>query len=225
MKFQKTIKLKYPKIINNLVYALILLLIFPFFTTAQPFNFDFDKTPVSMALSESAGKMAVRISFDSGKLELFTISGAISGNEPKDVFLKILKNTGYGVEYKYNTFLVEETQNQLKPKPVEIMVQGVVFDRETGEHLPNATIYFWNKNLAFSTSVNGTFGIQIQDSTDAFLQVKYLGYFTLDTIINTEKQPDNFRLGLTKKTQTLQTIDVAGEKLEMVAQNGEAGHF
>ncbi len=226
MKLPKTIKSEYSKIVNKpFIYAIIILFIFPFISSAQPFKFNFDKTPVSRALAEAAGKMAVRISFDSGKLELFTISGAISGTEPKDVFLKILENTGYGVEYKYNTYLVVKHLNPVKSKPTEIMVQGVVFDKETGEQLPNATIYFWNKNSSLSTSANGTFGIQIPDSADAFLQVKYLGYHTLDTIINTEKQDDNFRLGLTKKMQTLQTIDVAGEKLEMVAQNEVAGHF
>lgn len=207
------------------MHGLIVLLFLSKSVSAQTHQFSFSKTPVSAALSEAATEMNIRISFDSGKLGQFTISGKITGNEPENVISKILEKTGYGVEFKYNTYLVVKSQNPLNPKPTEIMVQGVVFDKETGEHLPNATIYFRNKNLSLSTSSNGTFGIQIQDSTDAFLQVKYLGYFTLDTIINTEKQENNFRLGLNKKTQTLQTIDVSGEKLKLISQNNEAGHF
>lgn len=209
--------------VNHLLYGLIILLLLSKTVSAQNYQFSFNKTPVSAALSEAAAKMNVRISFDSGKLGQFTISGIITGNQHNEVISEILKNTGYNVEYKYNTYLVVKTGNQINP--AEILVQGVVFDKETGEQLPNATIFFRNKNTSLSTSANGTFGIQIPDSTDAFFQVKYLGYFTLDTIINTEKQGNNFRLGLTKKTQTLQTIDVSGEKLKMISQNNEAGHF
>lgn len=223
-----TIKIKselQKTIVNHLLHGLIVLLFLSKTVSAQTYQFNFNKTLVSDALSEAATAMNCRISFDSGNLGKFTISGKVLGNQPKEIISKIIENTGYIVEYKYNTYLVVKNQNPLNPKPTEIMVQGVVFDKETGEHLPNATIYFWNKNLSLSTSANGTFGIQIQDSSDAFLQVKYLGYHTLDTIINTEKQGDNFRLALTKKMQTLQTIEVSGEKIEMVAQNDEAGHF
>ena len=223
-----TIKIKselQKSIVNHLLHGLIILLFFSKTISAQTHQFNFNKTPVSAALSEAAASMNVRISFDSGKLGLYTISGNVSGNQPESVISKILEHTDYHVEYKFNTYLVIKDQDLLNPKPAEIMVQGVVYDKETRERLPNATIYFWNKNLSFSTTVNGTFGIRIQDSANAFLQVKFLGYHTLDTIINTEKQVDIFRLGLTKKMQTLQTIQVSGEKIEMVAQNNEAGHF
>ena len=224
MKWKIKIKSGLQKlIVNQILHGLIVLLFLSKTVSAQTYQFSFSKTPVSAALSEAAAKMNVRISFDSGKLGQFSISGIVAGNQPKEIITEILKNTNYNFEYKYNTYLVVKTGNQIKP--AEILVQGVVFDKETGEQLPNATIYFWNKNTSLSTSVNGTFGIQIPDSTDAFFQVKYLGYFTLDTVINTEKQGNNFRFGLNKKTQTLQTIDVSGEKLKMISQNDEAGHF
>lgn len=210
-------------IINQILHGIIVLLIFSGTVSAQTHQFSFNKTPVSAALSEAASAMNIRISFDSGKLGQFTVTGNVSGDQPDEVISEILRNTGYITEFKYNTYLVVKSANLVKA--ADILVQGVVFDNETGEQLPNATIYFWNKNLSVSTSVNGTFGIQIPDSTDAFLQVKYLGYYTLDTIINTEKKVNNFRLGLNKKTQTLQTIDISGEKLRLISQNDEAGHF
>jgi len=223
-----TIKIKselQKTIVNHFLHGLIVLLFLSKSVSAQTHQFSFNKIPVSAALSKVATDMNIRISFDSGKLAQFIISGKVTGNQPENVISKILENTGYAVEYKFNTYLVVKNQNPLDTKPTEIMVQGVVFDNETGEHLPNAIIYFRNKNLALSTSSNGTFGIQIQDSTDAYLMIKYLGYNTLDTIITTEKQKDNFRFALTKNIQTLQTIDVSGKKIEMVAQNDEAGHF
>ncbi len=212
-------------IVNHLLHGLIVLVFLSKTVSAQTHQFSFNETPVSEALANAASEMDIRISFDADKMAQFSISGKITGLTPGDIIQKILVNTGYTTELKYNTWLVVKTGEPVKAATKSVQVQGVVFDRESGEQLPYANLFFSNKNLSLSTSVNGTFGVQFTDSADLQLMVQYLGYFRLDTVLKVKPGLNNFRFGLARKMQTLPTIDIPGEKLQMISQNEEAGHF
>ena len=226
MKWTTKIKSGLQKtIVNHLLHGLIVLLFLSKTVSAQTYQFSFNETPLSEALTIAAGEMGIRISFDSDKMSRFNISGNISGHTPGDIIQKILVNTGYITELKYNTWLVVKAGDPVKAAIPSVQVQGVVFDRESGEQLPYANLFFSNKNLSLSTSVNGTFGVQFADSANLQLMVQYLGYYLLDTLLVLKPGQNSFRLGLARKMQTLPTVDVPGEKLQMISQNEEAGHF
>ena len=226
MKLKKTIPLKYLKALNTkTLYFFVVFFFFSSTLLAQTVTFNFNNTPVSEALSEVVQKMNIRISFDSGRLKNFTVSGTITSEVPENVLSWILQKTDYKVELRYNTYLILKLKENEKPEHSEIKIQGVVFDRESGEQLPNASVYYLNRNKGIVTSVNGTFGIQLEDSTDVNIKVRYLGYQTLDTTISIYKGLGDLKLGLIKNVHSIQTIEVEGENLRMIDQNGEAGHF
>lgn len=193
---------------------------------SQQFQFKFIDTPISQALLEVANKLDVKIAFDAGQLGNIRITKSISAKKPENIILSILAETKYSVDFKHNTYLVYQTEQKSKiEKKQNITFSGIVFDSKTGERLPYATIYIWDKNISLSTTVDGTFSVQLSDSSTSFIQIKYLGYYTLDTIINTANSVRFLELELSKKTQALHTINITGEKLEMIDISEEAGHL
>ena len=68
----------------------IVFLLFPYAGYSQHFQFKFENTTVSKALSEVAGKMQIRIAFDADKLEQFKITKNISHENPAQVISSIL---------------------------------------------------------------------------------------------------------------------------------------
>ena len=217
---------------RNKVYLLyilfIALLIFPTagFSQQYKFKFEFTETPVSQALLEVANKLDVKIAFDAGELRNVRITKSISHNNTEDIILSILGKTSYSVDFMHNTYLVYKTvQNKNLKEKENLIFSGIIFDNETGERLPYATILIWDKKFSISTTVDGTFSTQLPDSATTFIQIKYLGYNTLDTIIETTNALRFLELGLTKKIETINTVKVTGEKLEIIDIGNEAGHI
>lgn len=220
-----TISILQKSVNKRCFYGLILLFIVSINTSAQNYKFTFSGIPVSDALTEASSRMGIRISFDAGKLSLFKISGDINGNSPEEVLQRIITGTNFNLEKKYNTFLVVQ-KNEIPAKDFKpISIQGVVFDKTSGEQLPYATLHIPGKNMHISTNVNGTYGFQVNDSASIFVRIQYLGYYPVDTVFTVNSHQNFFRIGMIQKMQTLQTVEVAGEKLQMIDQNNEAGHF
>lgn len=228
MKLKTRRKSSFPKR-NKLLFVLFILAVFLFFPIVgfgQHFQFKFENTPVSNALAEVANKMQIRIAFDADKLKQFTVTKNISDDNPAGVISSILANTNYTTQYKYNTWLIVKSSRKLKGKPgSENLVAGIVFDKKTGERLPYASILLLDKNSSFSTNVDGNFSISLNDSASSHLCIKYLGYHALDTVFYPNTDARFFAVGLQQKLQTLQTVEITGEKLEMVDITQEAGHF
>ncbi len=229
MKLIITGKSEFSKNRNN-VYLLYFLFVIIFHSPitgfSQNFQFKFSDTTISQALLEVANKMDVKIAFDAGQLGNITITKNISSGTTEEIIQSILEETKYLVEFRHNAYLVYKTvPKSISEKKQNIKFSGIVFDAETGERLPYATIFILDKNISFSTTVDGTFGTQLTDSTTSFFKIKYLGYYTLDTIINTRNQVRFLELGLIKKTETLNTVEITGEKLDIIDISNEAGHF
>lgn len=227
-------KLKIEKLLftrnqNKPFYVIILFFILfhiPLLSFSQTFRFSFENTPLSKALTEIAKKTNIRISFDAGLLEKIYITQNITGENIQDLLLSVLEGTDYTVDVKFDTYLVFKLPPGSKPAVQnETTYQGTVFDKETGERLPYASIFLWNKNLSLSTTVDGTFSLTLLDSSGTFLQIKYLGYHQIDTLVNTSFPLQNLSFGLIKKSQAIQTVEVKGEKLETIDFSNEAGHF
>lgn len=228
MKLETIRKSPFPKR-NKLHFifpVILFFLLFPYAGYSQHFHFNFENTPISKALSEVANQMHIRIAFDAGKMEQFRISKNISEENPSKVILSILEYTNYTVNYKHSTYLIVKSKPNLEEnKYPKKLVSGIIFDQKTGERLPYASVYLRNRNVSFSANVDGNFNLSLLDSSTTFIQIKYLGYYTLDTLLSTKNDSRFFGFGLLKKTQTLQTVEITGEKLEMVGIGDEAGHL
>lgn len=171
--------------------------------------------------------MDFRVSFDSGFLEKKFITKNIYGDNAKQILDALLDGTDLLFEFKHDTYLIFYKKGPLDKMPTrsESNYSGIVIDKETGEKLPYATLYLWDKNVSISTSVEGTFSLRLKDSTYTPVQIKYLGYQTLDTIICTNDKIPLINIGLEKKSQNIPTVDVQGDKMEMVDFTEEAGHL
>ena len=225
-----TKKLKFTRSLTKPVIKLFvvffLLIFFNHTATSQQLQFNYDNIPLSKALVDISKKRDIRISFDAGQLEKIRITKSISGTNTSELLSEILEGTNYIFETRFNTYLIIKKANITNPKvQKERTFSGIVFDKETGERLPYASILLLEKNVSVSTTVDGTFSIRLADSSRSFLQIKYIGYYTLDTLIYSGNQDRYLSFGLLKRTQDIPTVDVTGDKLEMVNFNDEAGHL
>ncbi|MCK3685872.1 TonB-dependent receptor plug domain-containing protein [Maribellus sp. YY47] len=202
-------------------------LLFSFFVVplaAQNHRFSFTDTPLSKALAEVARERNILISFDSGVLETKLVTASFDEENVERALSLLLKNTGFTFELKYNTYLIVPAKpGQKEPVKKDVTVSGIVFDSETGERLPYASINLWNQNIAVSTTVEGTFSLRLTDSIQNLVEVRYMGYQSVDTIIDTSVPSAFLRIGMTRKMQNIQTVDIAGNKMEMVDFSKEAG--
>ena len=227
MKLKTIRKLLFTKRTNLFFSILLLLFVFisPPIVRSQQIHFNFEKNTTSEALREVARKLGLRISFDATELGKYFISKEVSGNDPLEILTSVLEHTPFYVEHKYNTYLIIREREQTKSPPKEILVSGIVFDKKTGERLPYASIRIFSNKQALSSTVNGTFSVQLAKPSQTLLQISYLGYYTLDSVIAVSGNNEIFEFGLTQKNQTLQQIDVKAEKLRLVELSEQAGHF
>lgn len=228
MRFKTIKKLLFPKRID--IRFPVLFVLFFFISTqatkSQQVEFSFEKTLVSEALKEVASKFEFRISFDADELGKYSITNKIAGSSPLEILSSVLENTPFYAEYKYNTYLILKNEQLYKTsQDREFIFSGIIFDKETGERLPNASIrVFENKQTCFS-SVNGTFSSQIAKPYQTVLRIHYLGYYPLDTLITVSNNNKFFEFGLLQKTQTLEPVNIKADKLRMVDVSDQAGHF
>lgn len=225
MKLETTEKLLSQKS-NKIFFSLLFVLIFVSPIFSQPSPMTFKNTPLSEALNEIAHSFDVRISFDSGELQEHAVSKTVSGNKPLDLFKTVLENFPYHVEYKYNTYLIlKNPRSGEQENTDEILVSGLVYDKHTGERLPYATIRSLTTDRTFFSNLNGSFTTPANKQEKVYLQVSYLGYFSLDTVVGISSDNKILELGLVQKSQTIQTIEVKADKFRMVDLSKQAGHF
>jgi len=224
----KTEKLTYRKR-NRFCIALSLLVFLLFISLSgytQQLHFDFNNTPVSEALLKVARTAKLRIAFDAGNLERFSITKSIDSDRIEEVLAEVLEGTDYISGYKHNTWLIIKTIPDASRERIEKKrISGVVYDETSGERLPYASIYIWDNNQFLPASVDGTFTASVKNLPQSYFQVKYLGYQTFDSIVDITKINDVLLFGLKQQPQNITTIDVEGDNLEMLRYGDEAGHF
>ncbi|SHE45723.1 Outer membrane receptor for ferrienterochelin and colicins [Mariniphaga anaerophila] len=230
MKLKTIKKLLFPKRVSIGFSVLLLLyvLVFPLTAKSQQQEFFFENTPVPDALNEATSTLGIRISFDTGELARYSVSAQITGDDPLNILSGILKGTPYHVVYKYNTYLVlkkESLRAGDASKNKEFLFSGIIFDRETGERLPYASVRVLTKKQMLFSTVSGTFSTQIGFPHQLSLQISYLGYYALDTLITVSANNEIFEFGLVQKDQAIAQIDVKADKLKMVDLSEQAGHF
>ena len=225
-----TKKLGFTRNKNKPIVKLFVVFFLFFFLTisasSQEQQFKYENIPLSKVLVDIKQRLDIRISFDAGQLEKIRVTKSVSGTNSNDILAKILEGTNFTFDNIFNTYLIIKRPDVAGPKvPKERAFSGIIFDKETGERLPYASILLLDKNTVVSTTVDGTFSIRLTDSASSILQIKYIGYYTLDTLIHSENQVQFLNLGLVRRSQDIPTVEVKGDKLEMVNFSDEAGHL
>lgn len=212
---------------NRAVFILVFLLfLLPSFSVfAQQNRFVFAATPLSEALAQVAREADIRISFDAGLLGQKSVTLTTEEYNPAKLLTALLEGSGYTYEYRYNTYLIVKTDPKVQTVPLkEITVTGLIYDAQSGERLPYANILVWNRNTSVSSTVEGTFALHLPDSTRNIIEVKYLGYQPVDTVVVTAGPVPLLRIALHQKARDIPTVNVSGNRLEMVDFSKDAGH-
>lgn len=192
---------------------------------AQNYKFIFSEVPLSEALKEVAAKTQIKLSFDAGLLKQTMVSAHIDEDQVPLILENLLNATDFTFEKKYDTYLIVRKNVTDKPLSVKYKtISGIVFDRESGERLPYASVSGAKNQSAVLTNVEGSFSIRIPDSVQTALQIRYLGFQTLDTTITTGVGSAYLRFGLKQRMLSIETVDITGSRIEMLGSGKEAGH-
>ena len=190
----------------------------------QTQSFEFNKISVSDAIKQVASSMNISVSFDASALAEKKISGRFSGKSAGEVLSEILKNTGYIVEFKFGNYLIVPEKQQIPENLSFIDVHGTLADRQTGEQLPYATIFLPEQKAYVSTSVNGTFSFKIPGISKLHLNIQYLGYQPIDSIVPINGGSTHLFFRMKQKNTELAPILVKKERVKMIEQGPDPGH-
>lgn len=146
-----------------------------FTLSSQSFQVSTKGEKLNILLNELVEKQNINLSFDEVVMSSIRLPKKQQfQNLPS--FFSYLKTHNYiEIETIGNTFVL------ILSKQKNYIFQGKVFDQETKEPLPNAEIIFVNEH--FYTSEQGYFTILAKEQTPKKIQVRYLGYQILDTLI------------------------------------------
>lgn len=186
-------------------------------------EFSFVDTPLSEAIQQVSARLELKVAFDAGQLNRILVNKEVFTANPVKIFELLLDGTGYGFEYKYGRYLVKKVDGIARQPQQKYFLHGIVYDENSGERLPYATVFSSNGDFPVSTTVNGTFVLTLPDTNLFRLRINYLGFSPLDTLISCEKMAESCYFPLNLKAQNIETIHVWGEKMEMVEFGGQAG--
>jgi len=177
------------------------------------------------ALQLIATQLKINIAFDVQKLKDINVSGDVTINNPQQILNDVLKNTGFGFLYKHNTYMIvksEQTNEKLVVNNYKII--ALISDRESGEFLPYVNVIIPDENTSLTASTGGTFSYKSSNNS-IHLNINYLGYNTLDTMVSLRDSLVNCNFKLDKKNLMIKAVDVKAEKLTMISTGEDAGHL
>jgi hypothetical protein len=208
--------LSHKKRINIPLYTFLIFIFISQSLTAQKYNIQFVNTPISEALLQVSEQFQIKVAFDAGKLSQNTVSGEFIGYTPEELIQNILTNTNFTFQNKHGRFLIIE--NLPLPQNIipETFITGSVTDSETGEQLPFATINQPDRRTDFSASQSGTFFLKTTANQPLHINISYIGYGTIDTVLTKPEGHININFKLARKVQSFNAVDVRETPNEMV---------
>lgn len=93
----------------------------------------------------------------------------------------------------------------------DIVFKGRILDAQTKEQLPGATVRVTELKRAGNARLDGTFSIEKVPAGSYHLQVSYLGYQSLDTVVNVSGST-TVTLLLKTDTRSLNTVDIRSKR-------------
>jgi outer membrane receptor protein involved in Fe transport len=93
----------------------------------------------------------------------------------------------------------------------EVVFKGKIIDAQTKEQLPGATVRLQESKRGGNARLDGTFSVDKIAAGTYHLQVTYMGYHTLDTVVNIDGH-SNIVLLMRSKAKDLNTVSVNGKR-------------
>ncbi|NWJ52433.1 MAG: TonB-dependent receptor [Bacteroidetes bacterium] len=204
------------KNIKTVSIALIFIL-FCINTYAQEYKLTNNNESLSQALIKASKQFNIKVAFDAQKLGTIIVHKQIEGRTVDEFLHNLLSDFGLDFQYKHGTYLVvgkdPQSDNAVSE---EYQIIGSITDKETGEQLPMATVSIPDQNYNIAASANGSFFIKNKASKSIHLNISYIGYYQIDTIINFKKATEDCVFKLNKKSQAIDTVIVKGPKIDMI---------
>ncbi|MCT4644167.1 MAG: TonB-dependent receptor [Carboxylicivirga sp.] len=206
---------------NKLILLCLFILLSTYAGHARHFVFKFNATPVSTALRQVADSFDIKISFDADRLKQVSVSKFFQTQSPANAILEVLGTTDYTFTVRYDTYLIVRREKDTEG----VYVTGIITDGDSGERLPYATMLFKTENKLESSTVDGNFNMKMQENEASLIQIKYIGYEDVDTVIVPHGKEHFLNLKMRRKHQALKSVTVKSQNIDMINVSSKAGHF
>lgn len=160
---------------------------------AQEVEISCRKQPLNRLLVDLREKYQIQLSYDDNYLARFEVSVQRKFASPQKAFDFILKDLPVAYEKVGNVFLFFPKTTETKTKI--FLLSGHIADQKSLESLPYTHLRINETNLI--SDQEGNFSYESSRDSLFHLQVSYLGYFQLDTLVHAS----------TKKQFTLKSTD------------------
>jgi hypothetical protein len=204
------------KPIKTVSIALIFIL-FCISSHAQEYKLINDNETLSQVLLKASKQFNIKVAFDAQKLATISVKEKVEGKTIDEFLHNLLSDFGLDFQYKHGTYLIVNKDPQSGNTVSEdYQIIGNITDKETGEQLPLATVTIPDQNYSIAASTNGSFYIKNKTSKPVHLNVSYIGYYQIDTVINFNTPSKDCEFKLNRKSQTIDTVVVKVPKIDMI---------
>lgn len=202
---------------KQLIFTSILL----FFTANLTFSQELRLTVVNKPLNIVLNSLNVEISFDDKALADYNVTVAKTFRSPEEVINFLLKDKPFKVEKINGVYVIssigKETEKLISSAVARKthIISGELHDCSTGEPLPYA--YIQTAKGVATANEAGFFSLAFDTDAPVEIQVQYIGYGILDTLLNIGKH----RLPMAAKTIELNEIIVNISPSLMLMESGK----
>lgn len=213
---------------NKILLVFLLCFVFLFHSPSgfsQQSSFIFNNTPLSEALIQVSKSLNFKVAFDAKAMSELHVSGTFSNKSPEQLLNVLLKNTSYMAQEKHGSYLIIPIKQPVAVKEnPSFRISGLISDAVSGEQLPHAIISFPDQNTSLASSVNGTFALRIPATPSIRINIQYLGYQPVDSVLALNDSTSVFAFRLKQRNMELEPIQVRKTRVKMIDQNKEASH-
>lgn len=202
-------------VIKNSVVLIIILLSF-FFSAAQEVIIEANQTPLNEVLISIIDSDYVNISFDDNSLSHFLITKEHNYPSIEKALDGLLTGLPFNYELIDDVWVIYPEIDGAKKSKTKLYISGRVSDKISNEALPYSHVII--NGWPTVTDLKGSFS-SIFPSEDSIIhvQVSYLGYYVLDTLVSTNRFHD---FALIPSSIGLSEVVIVGSKVEKSTQIG-----
>ena len=201
----------------KIVSITLIFILYCYISEAQVYRLNNNNETLSQALLEASKLYNIKVAFDAQKLSTIFVHKKVEGKTIDEFLHNLLPYYGLAYQFKHGTYLIVEKEPQSgNAVSDEYQITGSITDKETGEQLAFATVNIPDQNYNVAASANGSFFIKNKTSQPIHLNISYIGYYQIDTIINFKGLKVDCEFKLNRKFQTIDTVVIKTPKVDMV---------
>jgi hypothetical protein len=191
----------------RLLTVLFLFCVFHY-SSAQQININVNNLPLNKVMYELMDRYNIQVSFNDKLLSKYAITLHQDFSSVSSALEKLLEHTQLDYQLQGEIIII------VKKKMQKFYVMASIVDRKSREALPFAHVMY--KSNQVISDQNGTFSFTSKDSIFP-VQIQYLGYYILDTILTS----GNHQILLRSSLFGLSEVSVEGKTIAKTMESGE----